>query len=639
MNKLLSIEKGIGLIEVLISTVIVAIGLLSIASMQGEFLSASGENKTKAEAQVLAEQKIEEVKNIMVVSGFDDLDDSAATESIDGVNEEFSRSWSVTDNTTYKEIEVTVSWAGGSVALTNQVVFSSPAASAGIAKYGDEGTGSFGQAPSPNQGASESIEEEVVDLSDSTKYTPVSGDDGLYTDGTNQYRDDGTGNDQGSLVVTCGTLTQFDIDLSYPENYDSEGELLASPVSYLYTERTTEDGVEVILLYTKDFTSEVTTSGGVTTTTYSLKTTCTPQHRYFGGVIIPIKGDIYTEFNLDDIKVDHNKEDMFCAFYAGIGESEQPYACYVGGNCDVTNGDSSNATTCSSTSTVRNEVGAGGFSGNIGLLNVDDEGGGKENVCFQGDLLGTSTDFFTARKYKTTNSGNGKEEGINESYNCQDFYIVGRQANVGQLAAECSAKVGTLNLNLPPQEVNRDISGDNIVVTTVNNSYCSLSTPVLYALTITVLDEVSEGDGVGLSVVKTASGTSCSYSGSGSVYTCAESTSGTSVKVFVGVSDKTGSCTISDLSDPTCDIELFTPPIYTLTGTISVNGGFIIGITADSYIGSPLCTENTSFTCTIQTNESSVRIDASKNRSTDSCNKNGLDGTVTSFADICTLEL
>lgn len=633
MNRLLPDEKGIGLIEVLVATVVVAIGLLSIASMQGNFLSASGDNKARAEAQGLAERKIEEIKNIMLVSEFNDLASSAAAEEINGVNEAFSRTWVVTDNTTYKEVAVTVSWGDSSnVVLTNQVVFADPAGSASISKFGDEGGGSFGQSPSPNQGASESIEQDTVDLSDS-KYTPVEGDDGLYTDSDgNKYRDDGSG--KGSLVVSCSTLVQFDADLSYPNNYDPSGVELTTPLSYLYTKRTVEEGVEVILLYTRDFSSTTVTTGGVTTTIYSLKDTCTPQHRYFGGIIIPIKGDIHTEFNLDDIKVDHNKEDMYCAFYAGIGETMQPYACYVGGNCDVTNGDASSVTTCSSTSTVRSEVGSGGFSGNIGLLNVDDEGGGKENVCFQGDLLGTSTDFFTARKYKTTNSSNGKEEGINEPYTCQDFYIVGRQANVGQLSAKCAAEVGSINI--PPQEVNREISGDNIVVTTINSSYCGSNTPTEYVLTVTLTNESDSGK----SEVITASGTSCIYSGAGSVYTCTEVTAGVSVKVYASDGTKTESCTISDLNSPSCEVTLLEPPTYTFTGSVSVNGSnYSIGISADSYIGDPSC--DRSFSCTIQTNESSVRIDASKGNSTDSCNKNGLDRSLgnQAFSNICALEL
>ena len=55
--------KGIGLIEVLITTVIVAFGLIALATMQTDFMSNSGDNKARSVAVALGEQKVEELKN------------------------------------------------------------------------------------------------------------------------------------------------------------------------------------------------------------------------------------------------------------------------------------------------------------------------------------------------------------------------------------------------------------------------------------------------------------------------------------------------------------------------------------------------------------------------------------------------
>ena len=61
-------QKGIGLIEVLIATVVIAIGLLAVAAFQTNLISGSGENKTRAQAMVLAEQKMEELRNNITVA-------------------------------------------------------------------------------------------------------------------------------------------------------------------------------------------------------------------------------------------------------------------------------------------------------------------------------------------------------------------------------------------------------------------------------------------------------------------------------------------------------------------------------------------------------------------------------------------
>jgi len=676
-------QKGVGLIEVLIATVVIALGLLAVASMQGTFYSSSGNSKARAEALVLAEKKMEGLRNHIEKKGAESYDSIASlaeadSESVSGSNTTFSRFWTVTvptDSPTRKKIDVIVKWdAGEQVTISSEIAFSNPANTVALSAFGDASVGSSGRAPSPGNEASESVED-TVDLFDGAN-TPLSGvasiGNGLFTLDGNTYRDDGNGT-TGSLVVTCSTLTEFEKDLSFPGNYTSSpaydettGAFTNSEAcadtgttgsACLYTDRKVVDGYEVIELYTQHYTSSTV---GLTTT-YTLFDACIAEHRYFGGAIIPLKGKVRSEFTLADIEIDHNKEDMFCAFYPGISSSEQPYACYVGGSCENDTGSASpNATTCSLTATTtRKEVGAGGFSGNVGLINVDDDGDSKESVCFKEDLDGTSTAFFTARKYKTNHAG--LEEGINEPYGCQDFYIVGRQANVSRLAAKCATETldGAGNINLPPQEVIRAISsGDNTLITTENRTYCTRRTPETYTLEISVTGGTP-------TTVATDGGDVLICTGSPLICRGNTTTSATTIIIFASNSTQSGSCLISNLSDAdtsrSCDsptdpvaddggsITLQSPPEYILNGIIdpalNSTGGYSITVTADSFIGGPdpISCELTAstFSCRISTLESSVRMDIQKGQSSDSCNENNLTAvpgdSTTTINDVCVL--
>lgn len=659
-------NKGIGLIEVLVALLVIAIGLLAVASMQGNFLSGSADSKTRAEAQALAEQKIEEFRNNMVKGDYTAITNSGAPETIAGVNETFARSWTVNNLTPpdRKQLTVTVSWGGGGadqqIALSSEIAFSSPAASVAMANSPDDGSGSYGQAPNPGQNASETVDDETVEIFDSSNTlnpdftsTTINGVTFYVDTNGNYYRLIGGGR-FGEQVFLCSTLSQFEIDLSSPKNYDATtGDPLYdfdpdtgnfSPfnpdddLAYLYTRRLSLDsaaGNEVIELFTQNITA--TKSGS--TVTYSTDGTCTREHRYFGGVIIPIKGTVHTLFNLDDIKIDHNKEDMFCTFYAGTEQTSRHYACYVGGDCDVsTAGDESDVTQCPDPVAADIKVGPGGFSGNVGLINVDDEGAGKESVCFEEELEGTNTNFSTARKYKTLNAG--FEQGINEPYNCQDFLIVGRQANINKLSAECSAKAMTLNL--APKEIIRTIiSGPNTVVTTVNQNYCGDRVLTPYTLSVNFAGDIPTS-------AKTLTGTDCTLSSS--TATCSESTYGKTARIYAKNSTQSGTCTITPLSLTTtnsCTINLVTTPVYTLTGTLTGSGSTPDMHVEDSFGNTGACIiSSDTFSCKIGTSDTTITIQTqrttgSKTTVVDYCTQvvapNGsIDGTNT-YANVCTL--
>ena len=110
-------NTGIGLVEVLVSTVVIALGLLSVASLQGGLMSESGENKTRSECLSLANTKIEQFRDRIDkdgATGYETLASSAADEVITGINQVFTRSWVVTSptNPDRKEVIVTTSWWG-----------------------------------------------------------------------------------------------------------------------------------------------------------------------------------------------------------------------------------------------------------------------------------------------------------------------------------------------------------------------------------------------------------------------------------------------------------------------------------------------------------------------------------------------
>jgi len=620
-------QTGGGLIEVLIAMVVIAVGLLAVASMQGNIVSSSSENKTRAEAIDLAEQKIEAWRNNINESDFTGIGTGTGSESVTGVNAAFTRGWNITDVTsTRKEIAVTVSWGANTdqrVMLTSQIAFSDPGNSAGIAAYG----AFAGKSPSPNQSSSESINDTTA-LFDSAGnlldgVASVSGTSNLYTKDGKLYRDEG--NNIGRGVSYCDQITglmEFDPDLTNPLNYyatgPNAGTLKTTGLINLVVRRLDLDNVtgnEAIELYRRNYIGN------------SADGSCTPLHRYFGGAIITIKGNIRTVNSLDDIKVDFNKTDMLCVYNPGQTEKVRPYACYAGANCNYgPAGSNTNVRTCPDPTAANADVGPGGFSGNVGLLNLKDSGGSKENVCFADELnYGPITTYATARKYKTLNDG--AEQGINRSYDCQDFYIVDRQANFSKLAAKCAEVVGTLNL--PPKEVIRTISGDNVLGNTTanlaNTSYCSARVNTTYTIAVS-LPSVS---GVTYTLIPPPNGT-CSPTPVTSTATCTVTTAGTAIQILaISSTGSRGSCIVADLApDPTdpstttnlpCSITPTNPPVYTIVGPLTQPNGVkdadyevrpfdTFGPATNPCVKT--VTEGTSgyYTCTVPTNDAIVTL-------------------------------
>lgn len=103
---------GFGLIEILITIVVIGVGLLTIAGLYSRTMSASVVSKQRSEAVVIAESMLEQLRGTVyanIVSGYD----SIAAVSGSGSSAAYQRSWTVTSNTNpaYRDVAMTVTWS------------------------------------------------------------------------------------------------------------------------------------------------------------------------------------------------------------------------------------------------------------------------------------------------------------------------------------------------------------------------------------------------------------------------------------------------------------------------------------------------------------------------------------------------
>ena len=103
---------GFGLIEILITIVVIGVGLLTIAGLYSRTMSASVVSKQRSEAVVIAESMLEQLRGTVyanIVSG----NDSIAAVSGSGSSATYQRNWTVTSNVnpTYKNVAMTITWS------------------------------------------------------------------------------------------------------------------------------------------------------------------------------------------------------------------------------------------------------------------------------------------------------------------------------------------------------------------------------------------------------------------------------------------------------------------------------------------------------------------------------------------------
>lgn len=495
----LSLNKqyGTGLIEVLITTVVVAVGLLAVASLQVDFIASSGDSKTRAEALVLAEKKLEELRNEIVRDdgtggGYDTIlndpspvtDDPATTA---GTNAVFTRTWVINQGGTAerKKISVLVTWDsdGGTdsdgdgniiddderINVVTEMVFSDPAKSAlyaGVTR--DRGIA----IASPRQNASEDI-------------SAVSDD----VVGTN-LAITGVGDADGTVSV--------DQQLQVAPDGNSLILSQVAPNSHFYTAvhsdypAKIEAGVIAVFL-----------CDGITST-------CSHIQNYFGGIVHRVIGTIYSTsgHNLSSQFVVWTSSETHACYNGAVIKGDdfadddivgsdidkRPYECVYAGNCNASDAGTRTASggdspvdqgcfvdaTVSDTQINTRNVGPGGEYGYMGLLGLDHQGSDAEQVCFlentvainspiaqagsnkafnENYLYPSTKRLYVTRRLKRNGSINDhKNEGINRSYTNHNFFIAAHRTG-SNTKTECRNKVVTAHAKeVAPREISRALN-------------------------------------------------------------------------------------------------------------------------------------------------------------------------------------
>jgi hypothetical protein len=639
-----SIKKstGIGLIEVLVTTVVIAVGLLAVASLQGDLIGGSRINKTRAEAKALADTKIEQLRDTIEktgTTGHDELASSGSLENLDGITETFKRAWVVTDKVfdltdqtwvlatfdstteiwkpdptiedsthTYahqnaKEINVTVCWSDGCPNTNNpenQIVVQSVIAFDGVGNsvLAAQGAGQAGTSvggPSTNANSSDEITE-TIDLPTPTDGTTPPASGSVVTVNGKNY-----------IVLISGSRgIRADLCSAY-------NPALSAYENDLYTRRVDHDGVsgnEAIELYEKVVAVQDGVAGEF----------CIPRIRYNGGVIIPIRGIVHsgattgsgqnqTLLDVNLFTFNATETGTYCVFRPEANAKSAPYVCYVGGNCEfgpdgVDPNGSTNipVTECPDPAVSAAIVGPGGWRGKVGLLGVASNG---RNVCFGEEVGAAPATLDTARDYFTRRSG--LNEGINKPYSCHDFLIINGQSTEEQIHTECAIQATAIaGLTLASKEIQRTItSGNNVFDPVINEDYCAKTS---YTITGTITNANS--------VPSIAISPTGSCTATPSSYTCTILTSGTLASVTGSYNNETVHCELSSLSTVsanTCDLT-FTPttnPSYTITGSITGTAIAANAVSLSMSDGGSCTNNNGTYTCLITTSPKDITLTAS----------------------------
>jgi Tfp pilus assembly protein PilV len=474
-----NIQYGIGLLEVLIALVVVSLGLLGLAKFEGSLLSASGNNKARAEAIGIAQQQIETIRyEASNTDAFEGLDDAGSPINLNpfnvmGTNAQFTVNIDIDDPDTNRIISaiVDIGWTDAtgnpdSVTLMSEIALQDVQKSA----YATNDSSNTTAVPSPRQSASEDVQpaSQTVDPNDviSPTETPLPATGTVAADGTrlSGLAETFTVNSTDDTPVPY-TLTAIADDSRYYNTYFGDGNLA---------------------VYVCDSTS---TDG------------CRYIQNHFGGVSLSTSGIIYSAQNTDNqltstSPVWSSSEVTACykgpVTQTGSGPSavySMPYECVYAGNC------ADDATKCQQGVTAdevnAKGVGPGGEFGNLGLINLDG-GNGGDQVCFLEDtpdwnntknilngnyddgpsntqnnedylFAGTTRSYVTRRMMS---NGEERSEGINKSYRNHNFLLTNR-ANSPNAYKNCYNTVNSAPATyvLAPKNVVRVLgdSGTNIV--------------------------------------------------------------------------------------------------------------------------------------------------------------------------------
>ena len=107
------VPRGLTLIEVFITLIILTGGLLTLAKFQGTLLFSNSLAKQRTEATMLGQKKIEMLRSYSTLSEYDAI--VTDNDSVTGTNANYLRTWTVTQHTDiaaplYDDIVLTVTW-------------------------------------------------------------------------------------------------------------------------------------------------------------------------------------------------------------------------------------------------------------------------------------------------------------------------------------------------------------------------------------------------------------------------------------------------------------------------------------------------------------------------------------------------
>ncbi len=618
-------QKGIGIIEVLITTLVVALGLLAVASLQGNLMGSSAANKTRSEAKSLCENRLEQLRDPIlqgattsttasefnglgmaspaVVTGTAPARTGVTTETgITGTNETFTRVTTVTElsNPTRKQISIVCSWGNADVdhqfTVQGIVSFDNASYSNKIAdNAANPPSGLNVGSPTTNAGSSTVI-------TDSTTVAITGGTPGALVSTTpnslGQYIK-ATTTTQGSYVYKCTGETAVGVTPFIP--YIPDLGLYTRRIHFQPSTTTFVEAIE--LAYSND---DALFGTG--------QSSCTRKVRYNGGVIIPIKGRIYSNASLSSSVVsllgfDASESGVFCKFSSnGLSATGSvPYFCYVGGNCvngpagtikeDTTNVADSNGLTgvakaiaanvtatagqntivtqcptyaasgdTSYPTNVYSSVGPGGWRGNVGVIGLGDTQSSQTyTTCFS--PVATARQYYSLRN----NSSVLTNEGINKSYMCHDFLVISPPNNSATYPGYC-APLDALSLAANP--VVRNFSG-----TTANTFDTAVNTANCHVISGTVPTGVTK-----VGATTTNGSFDCTVTGTN--YSCTGTSKASSVTV-TAIAGGTGSCALtltnSNLT-PTCNVSASTGVTpRTVYGVITEGTGVSFGTGPGKY--------------------------------------------------------
>jgi len=373
---------GVGLVEVLITLIVIGGGLLAVGRMQGGLMSSSADLKAQSEAIRLAEAKLEEMRlnatlardcsRAVVPGDYAGLSSSTEEEILNGVNATFTRSWTLTAATSpdRHDVAVTVGWAnnsGDEQATTLETIISlnDLCTTSSLATDSEKNQN---MAPSPNN-----VSSVISNLKfDSDDITTTSLDDGS---GLRQFVDEATG----------------DIYLLKDITEDDNGNDLQGLI------------------------------------------------KLQGGVLLSVRGTVFMGSvgggNTPDITLTPTADypvafsDLaYCVF--PLPNTTADYICYFGGDC------ANGGTGCPDPDDEFDYLAVnGGWYGKVGLIETDTADFQNRKVCFSEDISGTGieTAVTTARFYRTSIVDADREvvdtEGINQSFNCHNFLIVEKRGS------------------------------------------------------------------------------------------------------------------------------------------------------------------------------------------------------------------